>query len=102
MDLSHITGNCRIGSNVFISVLVATANDNLVIGRRYREDDAIGPTIEDDATIGAGAVILPRVRIGRGAFVAAGSVVTRDVERLTLVMGSPARFVRKLKSGSAS
>lgn len=58
---------------------------------------ARGPiVIEDDAWIGAGAVILPGVRIGRGAVVGAQSVVTGDVPPLTIVAGQPAREVRRL------
>jgi len=56
-----------------------------------------GITIEDDAWIGAGAVILPGVRIGRGAVVGALSVVTGDVAPLTVVAGQPARPVRELQ-----
>lgn len=47
--------------------------------------------IEDDAWIGAGAIILKGVRIGRGARVGAGAVVTRDVPAGTCVVGNPAR-----------
>lgn len=53
-------------------------------------------TIEDDAWIGACAVILPGVTVGRGAVVGAGSVVTSDVPPLTVVAGQPAKAVRKL------
>lgn len=53
-------------------------------------------TIEADAWIGTGVVILPGVRIGRGAVVAAGSVVTSDVPPLTVVAGQPARRLRSL------
>jgi maltose O-acetyltransferase len=56
-----------------------------------------GPiTIADDAWIGAGAVILPNVHIGKGAIVGANSVVTSDVAPLTIVAGLPARPVRAL------
>ena len=94
MDNTHITGNAKIGSRVFISVLVGTANDNLV--REGFSDHCVGPTIEDDVVIGIGATLLPGVIIGQGATVAAGSVVTKNVERMTLVAGVPARFVRQL------
>lgn len=58
---------------------------------------ARGPiTIEDDAWIGAGAVILPNVRIGRGAIVGANSVIAVDVPSLTIFAGSPARAIRTL------
>ena len=48
--------------------------------------------IEDDAWIGIGAIILKGVRIGRGARVAAGAVVTRDVPEGATVAGNPARL----------
>lgn len=56
--------------------------------------------IEADCWIGARATILPGVTIGRGATVAAGAVVIKDVEAETLVGGVPARFIRSLKHGS--
>lgn len=49
--------------------------------------------VEDDAWIGIGAIVLKGVRIGRGARVAAGAVVTRDVAAGTTVAGNPARPV---------
>ncbi len=52
-------------------------------------------TIEDDVWIGGNAVVLPGVRIGRGAVVAAGAVVTVDVEPYTIVAGVPARPLRR-------
>lgn len=48
------------------------------------------------ATIGAGSVILPGLTIGERAFIAAGSVVTRDVPAGELWMGNPARFKGKV------
>jgi len=53
--------------------------------------------IEDDVWIGFGATILKGVTIGQGAIVAAHSVVTKDVEPLTIVMGSPAQQVKELQ-----
>lgn len=98
MDMTHITGNCVIGDDVFISCMVATANDNVMVARRYEEGKVVGPRIADRASIGEGACILPGVSIGEGALVGAGSVVTRDVEPYALVIGAPARFVRSLKA----
>jgi len=49
--------------------------------------------IEDDVWIGAHCTILPGVTIGRGAIVAAGSVVTRDVPAAAIVGGAPARIL---------
>jgi serine acetyltransferase len=57
--------------------------------------ESTGVTIERDAFVGAGALILPNVVIGRGSVVAAGSVVTRSVAPFTLVQGNPAVPVAK-------
>lgn len=51
--------------------------------------------IEDDVWLGAHVVVLPGVTIGRGAIVAAGAVVTRDVAPMTIVAGVPARLIAK-------
>lgn len=53
-----------------------------------------GIRIDDDVWIGFGVVVLDNVRIGRGAVVGAGSVVTRDVPPDAIVVGSPARVVK--------
>lgn len=98
MDGTHITGKAQIGDDVFISVLVGTTNDNIVRAG-YEEDRILGPTIENHVVVGVGASFLPAVRIGAGATVAAGAVVTRNVETNTLVAGMPARLVRRLNSG---
>lgn len=50
--------------------------------------------VEDEAWIGARATILPGVRIGRGAVVAAGALVTRDVPSMAVVAGIPARIMK--------
>ena len=52
--------------------------------------------VEAGSFVGAGVTLLPGVRVGRGSFVAAGSVVTEDVPPATLVAGVPARPVRAL------
>lgn len=96
MDLTHVTGNCRIGNDVFISLTVGMTNDNAIGRMDYDESRVQGPVIEDGAAVGAGVTLLPGVRIGRNALVGAGSVVTKDVDPNTLVMGIPARFVKKL------
>ncbi len=51
----------------------------------------IGAYVEDDVMIGGGCVILPGVRIGKGSFIAAGALVTKDVPPKSLVMGVPAK-----------
>jgi acetyltransferase-like isoleucine patch superfamily enzyme len=95
MDKAHLTGNMRIGKDVFISTGVVSTNDS-TFGRVVGGEEKVkGPTIEDEASIGAGASLLPGVVIGRGAIVGSGAVVTKDVEPGTLVMGIPARPVSR-------
>ena len=53
--------------------------------------------IEDDVLIGANAVVLEGVRIGKGAVVGAGSIVTEDVPAGAVVVGNPARIVKEKK-----
>ena len=52
--------------------------------------------IEDDVWIGAGVVVLPGVRVGRGSIIGAGAVVTADVPAYNVVAGVPARTLRVL------
>lgn len=51
--------------------------------------------IEDDVWIGSNSIIMPGVTIKKGAIVGAGSVVTKDVEANTIVVGNPAREIKK-------
>lgn len=97
MDNTHITGDMRIGSHVFISALVSTTNDNNIGLKGYEEDLIKGSIIEDYVGIGAGAIILPGVRVGTCSIVVAGAVVTRDIPPKKLVMGIQARVVRDVK-----
>ncbi len=55
--------------------------------------------IEDDSDVGIGSIVLPGVRVGRGAQVGAGSVVTRDVPPYAVVVGNPARLLRYRPEG---
>lgn len=81
----------RIGASVNLSSEVALWTlqhdpDDRAFGVRG------GPiVIEDHAWVSFRATVLPGVRIGRGAVVAAGSVVTKDVEEFTIVGGIPAK-----------
>jgi acetyltransferase-like isoleucine patch superfamily enzyme len=54
-------------------------------------------TIEDDVWIGYRASVLPGLRIGRGAIVGAGTIVTRDIEPHSVVAGNPMRLIRRLE-----
>ncbi len=52
--------------------------------------------VDDDVFIGAFSIVLPNIRIGKGAIVAAGSVVTKDVPEGLLVGGNPARVIQSV------
>lgn len=83
----YIPRNTTIGDNVFIGPKAVLTNDPYPV---RRDVDLVGPVIEDSVSIGANATLLPDVTIGEGTFVAAGSVVTRDVPPDTLAVGTPA------------
>jgi acetyltransferase-like isoleucine patch superfamily enzyme len=86
----YIPTHVEIGNRVFFGPGAVLTNDAYPL-RRRAEYEPHGPTIDDDASIGANATLLPGVRIGEGAVVAAGAVVTRDVPGWTLAVGVPAR-----------
>ncbi len=98
-----LDGPITLGQNVTIgpSALLCTATHRMGgSSRRMQVDVAPRPiVIEDGAWIGLGAMILPGVRVGRGAIVAAGAVVTRDVPENVMVAGNPAVVVRRLPIG---
>lgn len=83
----YVPTNTTIGDNVFFGPGAVLTNDPYPL---RRETDLVGPTLEDDVTVGANATILPGVTVGRGAFVAAGAIVTEDVPPETLAVGAPA------------
>ena len=86
--------NVQIGPNVCFE----TVSHGLVYVPGLGRGDIAKPiVIEDEAWIGAGAIITGGVTVGRGAVVAAGAVVTRDVAPMTVVGGVPARLIRVTK-----
>lgn len=109
-DRWRMRGPLRVGRYCSIAGTVRSAMDNhtldaltthpVLFERAFGgvDSDMIGDKpliIEDDVWIGHNAIILPRCkRIGRGAVIGAGSVVTRDVDRYAVVAGNPARPLR--------
>jgi acetyltransferase-like isoleucine patch superfamily enzyme len=95
----HSAGDLTIGHNVGIGPAVK------IITSTHAEEGVSTPilhsriqfaavVIEDDADIGVGSVVLPGVRIGKGAQVGAGSVVASNVPPYAVVAGVPARLLR--------
>jgi acetyltransferase-like isoleucine patch superfamily enzyme len=108
-------GRIRVGDRVFIncgtvllSVLEVTIGDDVALANEVYIMDSNSHGVEgrdhveapvhigDGTWVGARAMILPGVTIGKRVVVAAGSVVTRDVPDEVLVAGNPARVVRPL------
>ncbi len=88
----YIPTHTVIGSYVFIGPNATLTNDKYPL-RQRQSMELVGPIIEDHVTIGANATLLPGVRIGEGAMVAAGAIVTKDVPPWTLAVGAPARIM---------
>jgi len=105
----HIGEYCNIGNNafldgregLFIGNCVATGSEIMIYTLQHDIDSPAfepvgGPVIIDDYVyIGPRSIVLPHVKIGYGAVVAAGSVVTKDVAPYTVVGGAPAKFIRE-------
>ena len=82
----------RVGDDVFIGPNASFANDRFPRSRQKPEKFLV-TTLHEGASIGAGAVVLPGLQIGRNAMVAAGAVVTRSVPPNAVVVGNPAKIV---------
>jgi len=80
----------KIGKNVFVGPGVICCDDKhpVVDNPNYH---AQPPIIEDDVSIGAGVILLPGIRVGKGALIGAGAVVTHNVKEKDIVWGVPAK-----------
>lgn len=93
-------GGVKIGSNVIMGpgVRIFSENHNftdLETPIRLQGETRHGIVIEDNCWIGSGTTILAGVRIGTGAIVAAGSIVTKDILPYSISAGIPAKILKK-------
>lgn len=109
LDQISLGERCSIGYETFwVAGAAICLKNDVIVGHRvelYTSDhDPDDPAfsrrdapivVEDYAWIGSHALILKGVTIGKGAVVAAGSVVTKDVQPYTIVAGNPARVIRE-------
>ena len=106
-DYVGIGGGCLIACDLTLGRKVLIGADVAFVGRDDHRYDCVGMAmwdsgrgcgsgvvVEDDVWIGYGSILLSRVRVGRGAIVAAGSVVTRDVPPYAIVAGNPATVIK--------
>ena len=91
----YLARGSTIEDDVFLGPGVTLANYN-TMGRHPQGEVLKGPTLRRACRVGAGATICPGVEIGEEAFVAAGAVVAADVPARAVVMGVPARVVRRV------
>lgn len=88
-SLIHICSNVRIGPNVSFN---AAGHDYRYL---HLPDSGDGIIVNKNVWIGANSVVLQGVEIGEGAIIAAGSIVTKNVDPYTIVGGIPAKFIKK-------
>jgi len=86
----YIPPKCLIENDVFIGPRAVLTND-----KYPPQPNLEGVTIKKGASIGANSVILPGIIVGENAMVGAGAVVTKNVPAGAVVVGNPARVIKK-------
>jgi acetyltransferase-like isoleucine patch superfamily enzyme len=82
-----------IGDNVFMGPYSKLTNDKYMMRKKF---NLKGPTIENNVSIGANSVILPNITLKERTIVGAGSVVTKNTEKDDILIGNPAKFLKKV------
>tara|TARA_B110000116_G_scaffold271457_1_gene292231 strand:- start:1042 stop:1557 length:516 start_codon:yes stop_codon:yes gene_type:complete len=90
-----------IGDNVMIAPYVALiankkeVNTTDILMSTVEKEKGLKVIIEDDVWIGRNTIVMPGVKIGKGSIIGAGSVVTKDVEPMSVMGGVPAKLIKK-------
>ena len=97
----EIGRNARVGNRSFLAGYPGHPYDPVARAAGAPDlPEQIGDIVfEDDVWLGTNCVVLPGVRIGRGAVIGAGSVVTKDVPPMVLAAGVPCRVIRPIETG---
>ena len=99
----HLSSNLKIGDDVLLASYVSFVGgdhkiDNIeTTFNRSGRDKFRTTVIEDNVWIGHGAIILHGVKIESGSVIAAGSIVTKDVDKNSIFGGNPAKLIKKIK-----
>lgn len=91
MDLCHLTAHMVIHDDVFIGPHCCTADDNAFGKDAAKLEFVGGAEIFENANLGEGVRLLPKVKIGKNAVIGAGAVVTKSIEDGVTAMGVPAK-----------
>lgn len=96
IDMNAILGgratvgsNCHIGAGAVLAGVIEPPSAQPVI-------------IEDDVLIGANAVVLEGVKVGKGSVIAAGAIVTQDIPAYSVAVGAPARVIKQIDDKTKS
>ena len=82
----------KIGNHVFMGPFSKLTNDKYMMRKKF---ELIGPTLEDFVSVGANSVILPGVILKKNSIIGAGSVVTKDAEENQVLVGNPAKPIKR-------
>jgi sugar O-acyltransferase (sialic acid O-acetyltransferase NeuD family) len=101
MQGAIIQSSARIGKHCIINTAASVDHDCIIENYVHISPNATlcgAVTVGEGSQVGAGAVIIPGIKIGRNSLVASGAVVMKNVPDNVLVLGNPARVIKKIAS----